>query len=243
MWNFRQIKETDKVSPDLFNRLFRGIALTFKDVYEKIDSCLNMEDIKQIIEDYHSYVNNKIKEIRLPSFIRHDVDRGLRVDSETIYVAVDGKTIKFDQYGRLVAVITKGDQGAEGMPGMDGLSAYEIAVINGFNGTEKEWLASLYPVNGRDGLSAYELAVKNGFKGSIPEFLNSLKGQKGENGRDGKDGTNGVDGLSAYDVACIYGFIGTEKQWIDGISANVNRIKELEHEIEQLKMRVYGLEE
>ena len=40
------------------------------------------------------------------------------------------------------------------------LSAYEIAVKNGFNGTEIEWLESLR------GKSAYELAVENGFKGT-----------------------------------------------------------------------------
>src|SRR5690606_12292793 len=34
-------------------------------------------------------------------------------------------------------------QGAPGTPGEDGASAYEIAVANGFTGTEEEWLQSL----------------------------------------------------------------------------------------------------
>lgn len=36
-----------------------------------------------------------------------------------------------------------GSKGTKGDPGNDGLSAYEIAVDNGFEGTEAEWLASL----------------------------------------------------------------------------------------------------
>lgn len=32
---------------------------------------------------------------------------------------------------------------AQGLPGKDGISAYDVAVINGFVGTEQEWLASL----------------------------------------------------------------------------------------------------
>ncbi len=38
-----------------------------------------------------------------------------------------------------------GDDGADGAAGTDGKSAYEIAVDNGFTGTEEEWLDSLHP--------------------------------------------------------------------------------------------------
>jgi hypothetical protein len=65
----------------------------------------------------------------------------------------------------------------------DGLSAYEIAVKNGFIGTEIEWLYSLNGKNGFDGKngengidgkSAYEIAVDNGFEGTEQEWINSL---------------------------------------------------------------------
>lgn len=56
---------------------------------------------------------------------------------------------------------------------------YEIAVDNGFEGTEKEWLESL---KGEDGLSAYEVAVKHGFEGTEEEWLESLKGETGAGG-------------------------------------------------------------
>ncbi len=54
-----------------------------------------------------------------------------------------------------------------------GESAYEIAVRNGYTGSESEWVASL---NGVDG-------------------TNGHNGQNGNNGLDGKDGANGADGV------------------------------------------------
>ncbi len=64
-----------------------------------------------------------------------------------------------------------------------GLSAYEIAVQNGFIGTEKEWLESL---NGKDGDNAqtiyepnaplYEEAKANGFTGTYDEYMEKYFG-------------------------------------------------------------------
>ena len=56
------------------------------------------------------------------------------------------------------------------------LTAYEIAVQNGFVGTEQEWLASLQGINGQDGKDmdindVYEEAKKNGFVGSFFDFI------------------------------------------------------------------------
>lgn len=69
---------------------------------------------------------------------------------------------------------------------------YELAVANGFDGTEEEWLDSLKAP------SPYELAVANGFDGTEEEWLESLKGSDGIDGADGLDGTDGADGKSAY---------------------------------------------
>ena len=65
--------------------------------------------------------------------------------------------------------------GMNGKDGKDGKSAYQIAVENGFEGSETEWLASLKGADGRNGIDG-----KNGTNGT--------------NGKDGKDGTNGKDG-------------------------------------------------
>lgn len=58
---------------------------------------------------------------------------------------------------------------SEGEPGVDGKSAYDIAVDNGFVGTEQEWLASL------QGKSAYDFAVDAGFTGTKEQFGKALK--------------------------------------------------------------------
>lgn len=81
--------------------------------------------------------------------------------------------------------------------GMDGKSAYELAVENGFQGSVTEWLATL---GGSGGKSAYEIAVENGFAGSEKEWLISLAfGEVGKDGKDGKDGQNGTNGKNGRD--------------------------------------------
>ena len=99
--------------------------------------------------------------------------------------------------------------------GGNGKSAFEIAVENGFVGTETEWLESLKGKDGTDGQpgkngadgtngqdgkdgidgkSAYEIAIANGFFGTESEWLESLKGSDGKDGTDGQPGKDGVDG-------------------------------------------------
>jgi hypothetical protein len=68
-----------------------------------------------------------------------------------------------------------GDDGRDGRDGADGASAYEIAVENGFDGTEQEWLDSL---QGEDAtLTGESCAVENGFDGTEQEWLDSLQGE------------------------------------------------------------------
>ena len=53
---------------------------------------------------------------------------------------------------------------------------YNIAVSNGFEGTEEEWLKSIAESVSK---SAYDIAVENGFVGTEEEWLDSLKGEPG----------------------------------------------------------------
>ena len=76
--------------------------------------------------------------------------------------------------------ITGGNTVVAGPQGKDGLSAYDVAVKNGYSGTEEDWLKTL---KGELGDSAYEVAVENGFEGTEEEWLASLKGEKGEKRR------------------------------------------------------------
>ena len=58
-----------------------------------------------------------------------------------------------------------------------GYSAYEVAVLNGYTGTEEEWLESLVgPVGpqGSEGKSAYQVAVDNGYPGTEQEWIDSF---------------------------------------------------------------------
>ena len=63
----------------------------------------------------------------------------------------------------------KGADGKNGVDGKDGKSAYEIALANGFVGTEEEWLESLK--GGSENVkSTYEYAVDGGYIGTEEEF-------------------------------------------------------------------------
>ena len=77
--------------------------------------------------------------------------------------------------------------GKQGGDGHNGLSAYEIAVFEGFDGTQKEWINSIKGVQGLNGLSSYELYKKNNPESELTEeqWLESLKGEKGQDGSDG----------------------------------------------------------
>lgn len=86
-------------------------------------------------------------------------------------------------------------KGPPGRDGADGLSAYQLAVANGYRGTVEEWLAGLKGADGApgapgadgadgmDGLSAFGVAVKNGFSGTEAEWLASLKGEDADESR------------------------------------------------------------
>lgn len=82
-----------------------------------------------------------------------------------------------------------GPQGLQGERGKDGKSAYEIAVANGYDGDEAQWLASLKGRDGergrdgRNGFSAYELADGELLFGTVGKWLESLKGATGAPGK------------------------------------------------------------
>src|ERR1700751_1164417 len=78
-------------------------------------------------------------------------------------------------------------------PGPPGDSAYDVAVQNGFVGTETAWLASLV---GPSGPSAYAVAVANGYSDTEAAWLVSLEGK------------------SAYEVAVENGYVGDEATWL-----------------------------
>lgn len=95
-------------------------------------------------------------------------------------------------------VITYSDSETENVGkivGDNGKSAYEIAVANGYTGSESEWLASLKGATGDPG----------------------PKGETGATGAAGNDGTDGVNGASAYEIWLSLGNSGTESEFISSL--------------------------
>jgi len=99
----------------------------------------------------------------------------------------------------IVAIGPTGPAGPRGVTGADGRSAYQVAVDEGFAGTEEEWLASLAGPTGPQGA-----AGSTGPQGSI--------------GPIGSQGSIGADGRSAYQVAVDEGFAGTEEEWLASLA-------------------------
>lgn len=79
-----------------------------------------------------------------------------------------------------------------GMAACQSISAYDLAVKNGYQGTEKEWLESLRGQDGEDGedgqdLTAadlYETAKENGFEGTYLDFCKEILNVDVENNND-----------------------------------------------------------
>ena len=91
-----------------------------------------------------------------------------------------------------------------GEPGADGKSAYEIALDNGFEGSEQEWLESL---NGADGIGIASIvqtviSTEDGGENTVvikltngqPAMFKFFNGSKGSDGKDGAKGDKGDTG-------------------------------------------------
>ncbi len=103
-----------------------------------------------------------------------------KTDKDVLYTEVYGSRVGLPQYydadGNPVLISTDNPLPVQMQGGADGKSAYDIAVDNGFEGTEEEWLESLRGPQGTRG----------------PE------GPQGPAGEDGSDGTNGEDGADGF---------------------------------------------
>ena len=111
------------------------------------------------------------------------------------------------QYGTISGTI----QGGAIVRGKEGKSAYEVAVKNGFSGTEAEWLASLKGEKGDaftySDFTAEQLAALKGEKGDAftysdftAEQLAALKGEKGDKPIKGTDYFTNTDKTEIVDA-------------------------------------------
>lgn len=149
------------------------------------------------------------------------------ITPQEVAVAVSPQTI----------TIEIADPAKIGPTGATGKSAYEIAVDNGFIGTEEEWLLTITGPQGEVGpqgaTGSQGIQGIQGVKGDTGlqgpkgdtgdagvqgiQGVQGLKGDTGATGPQGTNGTDGDDGLSAYQVAVANGFIGTEPQWLESL--------------------------
>ena len=111
----------------------------------------------------------------------------------TVTETETGATISVtDATGTTTAELHNGEKGDTGSRGADGKSAYEVALQNGFTGTEADWLTSLKGQKGDTGAKG-----ERGEKGEAGET--GEKGEKCDTGTPGKDGVNGTDGKDGAD--------------------------------------------
>ncbi|MDE6539396.1 MAG: collagen-like protein [Ruminococcus sp.] len=100
--------------------------------------------------------------------------------------------------------------GVDGKDGENGLSAYEIAQNNGFEGTQTQWLASLKGDRGDTGKQGVK--GDKGDKGDTGE-----QGIQGEKGSTGATGKTGASGKSAYEIWLSAGNSGTETDFLNSL--------------------------
>ena len=105
------------------------------------------------------------------------------------FPAVEAKDVAFNDNKSLQEKLDNGELGSGS--GTAGKSAYEIAVDNGFVGTETEWLESLKGVDGTDGTTFIpsvsatgDLSWSNDDGKENPATVN-IKGAKGDRGDSG----------------------------------------------------------
>lgn len=173
--------------------------------------------------DYNLLTNKPM--INGNELVGNKTSEELGINSDTVKFT-DGETFqeKYDkgelkgQPGENGVDGKDGIDGKDGTDGTDGKSAYEIAVEEGFTGTEEEWLASLKGEQGIPGQDGEQgVPGQNGQDGAPGIGLDynwentslgikredestydyvDLKGEKGEQGIPGENGADGADGFS-----------------------------------------------
>lgn len=107
-----------------------------------------------------------------------------------------------------------------GMVGCQSITAYEIAVKHGFQGTEEEWLRSLHGANGEDGADfdaeeLYQTAVEKGYEGSFLDFcatLNITVPQNNDTRTIAENVRSAVSIYCRYSKTTTSGWLGTQKK-------------------------------
>lgn len=110
-----------------------------------------------------------------------------------------------------------------GLPGQRGYSAYEVAVLNGFEGTEEEWLTSL---KGAKGDTPQITAEKENGVATLyadgEAFVQLTDGAKGDEPQITAEKENGVTTLSVDGVPVVTIPDGVDGMTITSVTADEN---------------------
>jgi hypothetical protein len=134
--NDNQTKEIKREFNSL-NRALEQLSKELNSFTKKEDSNKQNEELgrlKEALSEVNKNVDNKIAKIQL----KHGKD------------GIDGKDGKDGINGRDGKDGKCGKDGKNGKDGSDGLSAYDIAVKQGYKGTEKEWIDHITNNGGKD---------------------------------------------------------------------------------------------
>lgn len=241
------IKLNDR-SQSTISSAIKAIQQTLKNKADKLDT-YTQEEIEALLEELKALSQTEDQKILdlLNSLQESKLDKesgkGLSTNDFTNELKAKLENLK------------QGLDGEKGDTGEDGLSAYELAKQEGFNGSLTDWLKSLKGEKGEKGqsgsdgldgkqgergLSAYEIALRNGFRGTENQWLQSLKGKNGNT----IVGGIGAPGASAYQIAVRNGFKGTEQEWLASLKGSGNGgydDAEIRNEILNIKNQIGNL--
>ena len=211
-------------------------ALPYTVIFDEVPAYVEIE--------YNTYLSDTINTITLYD----GQDYAIGYDADTVYVSLSGTTLAMTGYsGDPTLYIKVTAYGSSSGTGADGKSAYQIALDNGFEGTETEWLASLKGDKGDKGDTGAQgeqgLPGEKGEKGDTGaqgiqgiQGIQGEKGDKGDKGDTGATGATGAAGKSAYDYAKEGGYTGTEIEFIQKLAKDIPTITQEAGESESLVM-------
>ena len=162
------------------------------------------------------------------------VNIGPKMETEPIYICVKG-----GNPGQWIAI----GGGSGGGTGIDGKSAYEIAVEHGFVGDEKTWLETLKGAQGPVGPQGPQ--GEKGDQGEVgpqgPAGVQGPVGQQGPQGERGPQGEKGDQGPAGkFDKTALFSELLTDSKNVIGAINELYRLIKGEPPVEDKNLIYYG---
>lgn len=156
------------------------------------------------------------------------VNIGPKMETEPLYICVKG-----GNPGQWISI----GGGSGGGTGIDGKSAYEIAVEHGFVGDEKTWLETLKGVQGPVGPQGPQ--GEKGDQGEVgPQGPAGVQGPQGERGPQGEQGIQGPAGK--FDKTALFSELLTDSKNVIGAINELYRLIKGEPPVEDKDLIYYG---